>query len=55
VRRKEPDNVAAAYQLGIAELQLGRRQAALRDLRDAHRLDPREASISAALRRAAKK
>jgi O-antigen ligase len=49
MRRKEPDNVTAAYQLGIAELRVGRRQAALRDLQEALRLDPREPEIRKAL------
>jgi hypothetical protein len=50
-RRAEPDNVAAAYQLGLAELAAGNKAAAHRALLDARRLDPRDPVVASALRR----
>lgn len=48
-RRLEPDNIAAAYQLGLSQLAAGRRRAARASLLDAHRLAPRDELIAAAL------
>ena len=47
-RAIEPDNVPAAYQLGVAELAAGDRAAARAALQDAVRLAPRDRAIAAA-------
>ena len=49
---KEPDAAALRYLLGDAELRAGEKAAAKRELREAHRLAPRDPVIAAALRRA---
>ena len=49
---REPRSAGTRYLLGIAYLDAGRRKDAVRELREARRLSPRDPQIREALRRA---